>query len=203
MNLDITNIQVSINKRTSRIENTIFLYILNDVSTNSSDLITFSTADFKKITTEDIYKALFGLMEKLISFSYITSENNLISTYFPHVISFSEENDTFKVNICKHIVNIFKNNTLENYISLKTFFYFRKKSMHIFFNLILQNNFNTLTMTLDELKNIFNIDPNSYDRFFDFEKALLKPLVESINKHTNYNLSYKKIKKEIISTIKW
>ncbi|MCQ8212227.1 replication initiation protein [Cetobacterium somerae] len=197
MDLKISNQNINIDKRTSKLENTIFLNILSKLENNIEENIILETNDFKKLSSQDIQVGLQGLMGKYISYSYTDSDNNSVFTTFPHISFFTQTKDIFYISVPPMIINAFKKNSVENFISLKTFFYFRKKSSHNFFNLVLKNsseNINLL-LTIDELKEIFNVKDESYDRFFDFEKALLKPLVENINSYSNYTLIYNKIKK--------
>ncbi len=197
MDFKISKQNIIIDKRTSRLENTIFLNILNKIESNLKEDISLNIGDLKKITVEELEIGLKGLMEKYISYSYIDDNNETISFYFPHINFFMKRRNEFFISVPSTIVNAFKKNSIENQLSLKTFFYFRKKSSHNFFNLVLKNNSENinLILTLENLKEIFNVKEEAYDRFFDFEKALLKPLVQSINTHSDFTLVYHKIKK--------
>ncbi|MGL6121005.1 MAG: hypothetical protein ACRC0V_10910, partial [Fusobacteriaceae bacterium] len=57
-------------------------------------------------------------------------------------------------------------------------------------------------LTKNELKEILGVEQESYERFFDFEKIILKPVLEDINNLTQYNISYNKIKNTEGSTSK-
>ena len=48
---------------------------------------------------------------------------------------------------------------------------------------------------LVELKRILALEENQYARIYDFERFVLKPSIEEINKYTDLNVSYEKIKK--------
>ena len=196
MNLKLSEKQIIIEKRTSKIENTIFLYILQKIESSNKCDCELYFQDFKKLSKDDIIHALDGLMKKQISYSYVEEGNRFKST-FPHITCYSESDSHIHIYVPPMISNAFKKNRIENTISLKTFFYFRQKSSHNFFNLILNSDSenNSLSLTLEQLKDIFSIKEDSYDRFFDFEKALLKPLIEKINTYSDYSLNYTKLKK--------
>lgn len=49
-------------------------------------------------------------------------------------------------------------------------------------------------LSKNDLKEILGVEQESYERFFDFEKTILKPILEDINSLTKYNLGYNKIK---------
>lgn len=197
MDLKIFNQNIVMDKRTSRLENTIFLNILDKLEKELDGSVTLTTNDFKRLSSLDILSGLQGLMSKYISYSYTDQDSKECFTIFPYINFFKQVEDIFYVSIPPMVTNAFKNNSIESFLSLKTFFYFRKKSSHNFFNLVLKNNSENinLTLTIEELKEIFNVKEDAYDRFFDFEKALIKPLVENINTYSNYTLIYNKIKK--------
>ena len=185
LSFKISNQNIIFNTRTSKIENTIFLNILNKVNNDLKETIILESKEFKKLDAQNIIEALNGLMTKYISYSFIDEYDKNTFSQFPHISYFNKIDDVFYITIPPMIVNAFKKNSIENFLSLKTFFYFRQKSSHNFFNLVLKNsseNIN-LVLSIEELKNIFNVKEEAYDRFFDFEKALLKTLVENINSY--------------------
>ncbi|MGL4945565.1 MAG: hypothetical protein ACRC4Z_04825, partial [Fusobacteriaceae bacterium] len=130
MNSQIFNQDITIDKRTSKLENTIFLTILkkiqdlkkNNLQLKSDFILTLN--DFKKLTESDIRDGLKGLMEKYIGYSYSDGNDKKISSYFPYVSFFTENNTEFHVTLPPMIINAFKKNTVECAISLRTFFYF-------------------------------------------------------------------------------
>lgn len=199
-NLNISQIQIDTKIRTSKNENLIFIHIL-DVFQNSKNnknisQIKISHRDFKKLTTEEIKDNLIALMGKNIEISYKSNEN-FYSIIFPLINSFTQIDDYFIVTIPNSVRNAFYKDTLEYQFSLKTFFYLRQKSAINFFNLLIKEIIQekSLVLTLNELKNIFKVKEDSYERFFDFEKVLLKPLTEKINSCSDFAMIYEKIKK--------
>lgn len=116
---------------------------------------------------------------------------------FNYITSYRREFNVFFISIPFNIINCFKKNTFEYSISLRTFFYLRKKSHINFFNILIKNieQSKDIELTLEELKKIFEISETSYERFFDFDKNILKPLLEKINICSNFFIEYEKIKK--------
>jgi len=53
--------------------------------------------------------------------------------------------------------------------------------------------FSEFEIELNELKRIFRVNEN-YERFYDFEKNVLKPILNDVNEFTEYFLTYDKIK---------
>ena len=145
---------------------------------------------------QNIEIALKGLMGKGIDINYLKGERRIFNT-FNYVTSYTYNGEIFNIFIPLNILNCFKKNTLEYKISLRTFFYLRKKAVINFFNLLIKDieQNRDIEVSLEELRDIFEISIESYDRFFDFEKNILKPLVEKVNNYSNFVIEYEKIKK--------
>ena len=202
MNKDIENIYVDLKVRTSKVENKIFQIILDKIRGNIENLDNIYNLglniELKEISEsfQNIEIALKGLMGKGIDINYLKGERRIFNT-FNYVTSYTYNGEIFNIFIPLNILNCFKKNTLEYKISLRTFFYLRKKAVINFFNLLIKDieQNRDIEVSLEELRDIFEISKESYDRFFDFEKNILKPLVEKVNNYSNFVIEYEKIKK--------
>ena len=202
MNKDIENIYVDLKVRTSKVENKIFQIILDKIKENIENLDNIYNLglniELKEISEsfQNIEIALKGLMGKGIDINYLKGEIRIFNT-FNYVTSYTSNGEIFNIFIPLNILNCFKKNTLEYKISLRTFFYLRKKAVINFFNLLIKDieQNRDIEVSLEELRDIFEISKESYDRFFDFEKNILKPLVEKVNNYSNFVIEYEKIKK--------
>lgn len=202
MNKDIENIYVDLKVRTSKVENKIFQIILDKIRENIENLDNIYNLglniELKEISEsfQNIEIALKGLMGKGIDINYLKGERRIFNT-FNYVTSYTYNGETFNIFIPLNILNCFKKNTLEYKISLRTFFYLRKKAVINFFYLLIKDieQNRDIEVSLEELRDIFEISKESYDRFFDFEKNILKPLVEKVNNYSNFVIEYEKIKK--------
>lgn len=204
MNKDIENIYVDLKVRTSKVENKIFQIILDKIRENIENLDNIYNLglniELKEIgeSFQNIEIALKGLMGKGIDINYLKGEIRIFNT-FNYVTSYTYNGEIFNIFIPLNILNCFKKNTLEYKISLRTFFYLRKKAVINFFNLLIKDIEHRanrdIEVSLEELRDIFEISKESYDRFFDFEKNILKPLVEKVNNYSNFVIEYEKIKK--------
>lgn len=202
MNRSIENIYVDLKVRTSKIENKIFQIIIEKVGKSINNLenihilgINIETKEIEE-SLQNIELALKGLMNKGIDINYFEGEKRIFKT-FNYISSYTYDGDNFTIYIPLNILNCFKKNTLEHTISLRTFFYLRKKAVINFFNLLIKNieQSKSIEVSLEELRDIFEVSEDSYDRFFDFEKNILKPLVEKVNGYSNFVIEYEKIKK--------
>lgn len=202
MNKDIENIYVDLKVRTSKVENKIFQIILDKIRENIENLDNIYNLglniELKEISEsfQNIEIALKGLMGKGIDINYLKGERRIFNT-FNYVTSYTYNEEIFNIFIPLNILNCFKKNTLEYKISLRTFFYLRKKAVINFFNLLIKDieQNRDIEVSLEELRDIFEISKESYDRFFDFEKNILKPLFEKVNNYSNFVIEYEKIKK--------
>lgn len=202
MNKDIENIYVDLKVRTSKVENKIFQIILDKIREKIENLDNIYNLglniELKEISEsfQNIEIALKGLMGKGVDINYLKGERKIFNT-FNYVTSYTYNGEIFKIFIPLNILNCFKKNTLEYKISLRTFFYLRKKAVINFFNLLIKDieQNRDIEVSLEELRDIFEISKESYDRFFDFEKNILKPLVEKVNNYSNFVIEYEKIKK--------
>lgn len=198
---NIKNIFVDINVRTSRLEDKIFQIILEKIKKNIEKnekeytILTFKQEEFE-VEEKEIEQGLKGLMNKGLKLSYLDGEKeNVVS--FNYVAGYQKINETFTIFVVPSIINSFTKNSFEYGISLRTFFYLRKKIVIKFMNLLIKNieQDREIEIELEELKDLLEIANNSYERFFDFEKNILKPLVEKLNTFSNFTIKYDKIKK--------
>lgn len=198
---NIKNIFVDINVRTSRLEDKIFQIILEKIKKNIEKnekeytILTFKQEEFE-VEEKEIEQGLKGLMNKGLKLSYLDGEKeNTVS--FNYVAGYQKINETFTIFVVPSIINSFTKNSFEHGISLRTFFYLRKKIVIKFMNLLIKNieQDREIEIELEELKDLLEIANDSYERFFDFEKNILKPLVEKLNTFSNFTIKYDKIKK--------
>ncbi|MEN1761732.1 replication initiation protein [Anoxynatronum sibiricum] len=54
---------------------------------------------------------------------------------------------------------------------------------------------NNLAMEVNQLREILGIEDDEYDRFYDFEKRVIKTAINEINKHTDVRVHYEKVKR--------
>lgn len=99
MSFKISNQNIIFSTRTSKVENTIFLNILNKVNSDLKETIILESKEFKKLDSHDIIEALNGLMTKYISYSFIDEYDKNTFSQFPYVSYFSKIDDIFYITI--------------------------------------------------------------------------------------------------------
>lgn len=203
--INLKNISISFTTRTSKNENILFQDIISILKIKEEEIekiylygLQYELSN-SKLTKEEIITALYGLMEKKIEIKYQDNLNeNLIEKIilFPHISSFEYKETMVILYFPIQLINCFKNNTIENRLAISGIFYFRKKTTITFYNLIINSFYKENSeIELNVLKKSLGVSTETYERFFDFEKNILIPLVKKINAHSNFYLEYKKIKK--------
>ena len=158
----------------------------------------FSTLEFDSI--DNLTTFFKTLSEKYILFStdaQFSGSFGIISSFILHSdycqIFFTEE---FKS--CFSLKkNFFSLLDIEKFIFMNDSFSFN------FYNNIIKNlkNKNEVTLPVSLVKMYLNTD-NKYERFFDFEKHILKKAISDINTFTDFSVEYEKIKESKKATNK-
>lgn len=163
-------------------------YKKNPVKISSEKILALLETEKKDLNT-----ALEKLSKKKISyhitdlygfsslFSSITSVSGGFLFYLPHEITESFNFGTKFYNC-----------------DFKSLFLFNEKTSPLFFLEILKrkkDNENEITISVTDVKNILLIE-NAYDRFYDFERYILKKLFYDLNQLSRFSFSFEKIKKE-------
>lgn len=136
-----------------------------------------------KIDLEELNPFLEKLSRKNVEYFFIDSVDEVKGS-FNLINSYIITQKSFVVNIpvdIKHSKYIKIIYSFSNKITYKFYGYFIK-------NFILKKNFQ---VKIEDFKDILKID-NRYERFFDFEKNILKPLIKDLE--VPYKIEYDKIK---------
>lgn len=174
----------------------LFLNLLIQVYSKSDSLKIFLSEDiFKKqfkIQSENIYSFLEKLSKKNITYTISIEEKKVLGN-FNLISSFFISNNNIVIFLPQELKESKKNKTLFSLINLKTIYNFKDKSTYIFYshffkNFILKKPFE---VEFDELKKILKLE-EKYERFFDFEKNIIKSILQDLE--NLYSLKCEKIK---------
>jgi len=201
-----TNIKLEFSKKITKNEKIflklLFFRIISDSLFLKKAEIRFeeilSTLEFDSI--DNLTPFFKTLSEKHILFSTdakFSGSFGIISSFILHSdycqIFFTEE---FKscFSLKKNFFSLFD---IEKFIFMNDSFSFN------FYNNIIKNlkNKNEVTLPVSLVKMYLNTD-NKYERFFDFEKHILKKAISDINTFTDFSVEYKKIKESKKATNK-
>ena len=201
-----TNIKLEFSKKITKNEKIflklLFFRIISDSLFLKKAEIRFeeilSTLEFDSI--DNLTTFFKTLSEKYILFStdaQFSGSFGIISSFILHSdycqIFFTEE---FKscFSLKKNFFSLLDN---EKFIFMNDSFSFN------FYNNIIKNlkNKNEVTLPVSLVKMYLNTD-NKYERFFDFEKHILKKAISDINTFTDFSVEYEKIKESKKATNK-
>ena len=153
-----------------------------------------------KFSEEKLFKVLDNLMIKRFSYT-LAQEGKKIFGKFSFINSYRVDGDEFTFILGKEIFEIYIPNSIfyesdmENLLCLKS-----NKSVLLYLKVSSSKKSGTgFEISLDELKDFLEIE-TEYSRFYDFERFVIKDVIDDINENSFSKISYQKIKKGTSST---
>ena len=146
-------------------------------------------------TFGQLKKFLDNLQAKKLEFSIYNNEKIILYGRFPVLVSYNVIYSKIEFQFAREIQASRKNDTLFSLLRLDFLIFMGDEATYNFYTyLISDKNYSDDTViTLKRLKEMFDTS-NKYERFFDFEKQVLKKAVETINLFSDIKVIYKKIK---------
>ena len=127
---------------------------------------------------QQLKKFLDNLQLKKLEFFISSNDNTVIYGRFPVLVSYSIIYSKIEFQFARELQAARKNNTLFSLLRLDFMIFMGDEAIYNFYTyLISDRNYNNYTIiTLGRLKEIFAIE-DKYERFFDFEKQVLKKAI--------------------------
>ncbi|MBC2851481.1 replication initiation protein [Cetobacterium sp. 8H] len=144
----------------------------------------------KESSSEELQNALTRLSHKEI---IITSKSLNFYYKLKPISSFFMFNETISINFSPEIYCSFHTKNDLEILNLNKILKFKEKYSYRLFQHLKTIKNESLYIEIETLRSIFEIE-NSYDRFFDIEKNLLKPILKDLETIANLNLTYDKVK---------
>ena len=188
-------LHIAFNKKLNKQEHHLLLYILN----RREEGFYITLEEVKGITRvanlQMNLKIIKGLFNKKINYSLIIKGKNLEGEFSP-VSSYFFDGELFHLNTAKELLPDHQFALLFKEIHLSTFIKLRQKGTLKIYEEFVKTHMESskLTFDIDELKTLLQVE-DKYSRFFDFEKYVLKSILEELNTFTEYQVSYNKIKR--------
>lgn len=144
---------------------------------------------------EQLKKFLDNLQVKKLEFSIFSNDKVVLHGRFPILVSYNIVYSKIEFQFAREIQNARKNNTLFSLFRFDFLVFMGDEATYNFYiYLISDKNYNNDTViTLERLKEMFDTG-DKYERFFDFEKQVLKKAIETINLFSDIKVTYEKIK---------
>ena len=144
---------------------------------------------------EQLKKFLDNLQVKKLEFSIFSNDKVVLHGRFPILVSYNIVYSKIEFQFAREIQSARKNNTLFSLLRFDFLVFMGDEATYNFYiYLISDKNYNNDTViTLERLKEMFDTG-DKYERFFDFEKQVLKKAIETINLFSDIKVTYEKIK---------
>lgn len=197
---EIDHIDFDVNPKLSKKNIKLINYIMKKFKKIKNNNLIFSTEEIKLYSnynsTEEIYNDFYSLYQKKISFKGLKNENISIYGNFQILNSIVIKDKQIFITLSKEIIDAFSPKGFFYKYQLRNLIKLKKKNTIIFYKEIIMKLLSKeeSDIKLDYLKNLFSIDKESYTRFFDFERYVLKPIFSELSFIDEFNVSYEKIK---------
>ena len=175
------------------------LYLSCGILDKNNSEISYKIEEILNILNYDSITRLEKFLNNIISkrvFYRVEEDNKLLQNgSFGIINSYSVYKGRIYFLLSEEILLSFIEKTLFSYLKIDKFIFMEENfSYNLYLYLIpLFYNQKEVVIDLDKLKNILNAE-TSYERFYDFEKYILKKAIEDIVTFSKYNLSYYKMK---------
>lgn len=203
----ISNINIFFDKRITEAERLIVRNIIEKYENNStSKVIKFKKMEFLKLmnypektdNSDVIICEYFAkLMKKQVNYVFsMGNKENIYKGFFSVISSFILDTENISVKIPEEIKLGLKKGNLFSKVSIISALKLQLPASTPLFLYLLSNckeNKGTIHFSLEEFRNLLN-SSDSYDRFYDFEKNLLIPVLNDISSKTHFILSSSKVK---------
>lgn len=142
----------------------------------------------KIIKIKDDTKVI-SFLDKFLIKKLIINDHNKQLACFDIITGYYLHNDYYYIKITNNLSGKLIDKNIAT--SIKSILSFKEKYSYKLFNLLI-NNPDTFKLPLNDLKIL--LMNKSYDRFYDFNKHVLSPIVADINIYSELELEYGKIK---------
>lgn len=189
----------------------LFKLIVSKIENNSTLFkdfytLTYDELNFLGITKNDRFKIVSDSLKNLANFYITISKNDIefelgiIKNKFGYekysgkiLVSIDEDLTEYLLNLKSQYLKY----DIENIIKLKT-----KYEIKLYEYLkSYTSNFNTIELTIEELKTILEIDLNEYSLYGNFKQRILDKTIKRLNDNTDLYIVYleKKYNKKVVS----
>lgn len=205
--LNEKDVNIKFNKSFLKKEKILFEFLIKDKENILNNNIQIPILKIKRLLTlgelESILKIFQRLTEKIINYTIFRFDILEQKGAFSIISSYCIEKNYIKVVFTEEFRSIFKKNSYFQMNDFDILLFLQNDYAITLYNLFKFNiSMNkSVEISIYKLKNILGLE-NSYDRFFDFEKMILKPTFKEIAQVTKKNIEYVKIKNKDASNSK-
>ncbi|MGL4946651.1 MAG: hypothetical protein ACRC4X_03150, partial [Cetobacterium sp.] len=132
--------------------------------------------------------------KRRIHLRLIEKEEEIFFSSFPIFDFYLKNRDEYRMYVSRSLKSLKESGIFDDIDLLLILLFRDKKSFQLYLAMIKNRNQNGFLITRDNLKELLGVGQENYERFYDFEKTILKPALDDINQLTKYNIEYSKIK---------
>lgn len=200
--LDTVSFFVEFEKKISKDEQKFMVLLIDEFEKNRiGNKLTIeikkSISYFKLKDRKELLEMLDSFINKTIRYSFEDKETKelIVSGTFTMLSSVKYNENIIELIFPDEFVDSYKGDNIFNKIHLTTIIKFRlNTTISLYLELVKSTGTQgSLEFSLGNLKKMFAIN-DSYDRFYDFEKNIIKILIEEINFYSEYHVEYEKVK---------
>ena len=195
-------VNIEFNKNFSMIEKEFFELLLFNFDLDSANL-NFDTKDLLKLlnlkSEEKLQQFFINLIGKKIIYSISKDNKTLYNGVFSFIHSYFQKKGKIYISIAEELKLFLAGENIFYHFNFKKHVFMERNMsliLHGYLSSILPNT--SLTTSVTELKELFDLE-NSYTRYYDFEKHVLKKVIKNINKYTDLEVKYKKTVNSLIN----
>jgi len=172
--------------------------LIKKISINSH-IVFFSLGElygiYKSKDLLEIKTNILRLSKKKMFFTLINLEKETIQGEFYLLNSIYLKNDGIYVTPPLELIYSLDKKSIFHRVDLSTFIRFKEKHTFSFYPKIIENfDSKNFEYNVTQLKKILGVEDDYYERFYDFEKNIIKPIMNDINKSSKIHIQYEKIK---------
>ena len=191
---------LDLNRTINFYDKKIMKFILDNNEFKNQKIFNCSIVNLKNKTNlfsnDEIFNILNDFKNLNISYNIITSKSEYLGS-FSIISSYKViNNEKIELTFSNDFINTFNNQHFLSEININVFFSFSSFSSIHLYNFLLNklSDFPYTKIEIDKLKEVLHLK-NSYKRIYDFEKYVLQPSLNEINKISQTKFFYNKVKK--------
>lgn len=196
------DLNISLSKKLTKCNREFMKFVLDIYSKNKETYIEVEKNELFRLLniedTEELKNYLDKFMRMKVYYSFKDINNHLFQGAFQILDSYFIQNNNVVIVLSREITLSFVENNFFSKVNLKGILDFQfHNTLPLYLRIlnIAKNNMEgKINITIEELKEFLELN-NSYDRFYDFEKKVISPIIEDLNTYSEYEISVEKVKK--------
>ncbi|MGL4970900.1 hypothetical protein [Cetobacterium sp.] len=158
--------------------------------------IVFTEKELKNVVGDrgNVGEFLDKFFKRRIYLKLIEKDEEIFFSSFPIFDFYLRNREEYRLYVSRSLKSLKESGVFDDIDLLLILLFKDKKSFQLYLAMIKNRNQRGFLISRDNLKELLGVGQENYERFYDFEKTILKPALDDINQLTKYNIEYTKIK---------